>query len=136
MGRISCGCFSALERENFTLRLYMGRYIFCVDVRDGKIIVCDTCASQCYALPVSMKDFLNECVADMDTDFLNAAEYRRWMAANGPLPYGCCAGWKIPLFLIGSDDMENRELTDMEVHWGVFGQIRQQVMGDDYGQNE
>ena len=109
---------------------------FGIDIRDGKIFVCDVGTSNCFWLGCSLKDFLNDCVADRSADFLNAEEYRRWIAANGPLPYGYCAGWKTPLFLDGSDDMENRELSDMEVYWGVLGQIRQQVMGDDYGQNE
>ena len=106
---------------------------FCVDIRDGKSIICDTGTSTCFALPVSMCDFLNNYVANKSADYLNAVEYRQWIAANGPVPYGFCAGWKIPLFMNGEESMDNRELSDMEVYWGVLGQIRQQVMGEDYG---
>lgn len=108
----------------------------CVDVRDGKIFVCDVGTSECFWLAIALNDFLNKYLAEGYGDFFNASEYQQWIDTNGPLPYGFCAGWRIPLFLSGKDDMGNRELCDMEVYWGITGQIRQQVMGDDYGQDE
>lgn len=106
---------------------------FSIDLRDGKIFVCDVGENSCFWIGISLADFLNECLTDPSMDSLNSAEYRQWKATNGPVPYGFCAGWRIPLFLSGKDEIENRELSDLEVYWGVFGQIRQQVMGDDYG---
>lgn len=34
-----------------------------------------------------------------------------------------CVGYKVPLFLNGQDDIDNRELSDMEVYWGLMGQM-------------
>jgi len=128
--------FSRLEGKILPFGYTWDGIFFSIDIRDGKMIICDAGASQCFALPVSLKDFLNEYLSDRSADFLNAAEYRQWKSVNGPVPYGFCAGWRIPLFLNVIDDLENRELCDMEVYWGITGQIRQQVMGDDYGQDE
>jgi len=105
----------------------------CIDVRDGKIFVCDVASSECYWLGISLEDFLNNYIPEAYNKGIFLSEYQQWIAKNGPLPYGYCAGWIVPLFLNGKAERDNQELIDMEVYWGVTGQIRQQVMGDYYG---
>ena len=34
-----------------------------------------------------------------------------------------CVGYKIPLFLGGNDEISNLEITDMEIYWGICGQL-------------
>lgn len=56
--------------------------------------------------------------------------YRAWRSASGdaePLRLTECVGFRIPLFLGGTDDVSNLERTDMEVYWSLSGQMRQQT---------
>lgn len=39
------------------------------------------------------------------------------------IEYGRCAGYVIPLFLGGADDITNLEDSDMEVYWNIMTQI-------------
>ena len=39
------------------------------------------------------------------------------------IEYGRCAGYVIPLFLGGNDDITNLEDSDMEVYWNIMMQI-------------
>lgn len=102
---------------------------FCVDIRDGKVIICDVGGGECYAIPQSMQNFLNEDLIKHGRELLELPDYKKWVAKNGMLQYGNCAGLKVPVFLGGSEENGNREVTDMEVYWGVLGQVKKQIMG-------
>jgi len=41
--------------------------------------------------------------------------------------YGECIGHKVPLFLNGSDTIDNYEVTDMEVYWELQCQVYSQI---------
>lgn len=45
-----------------------------------------------------------------------------WFEANNNfvLPINKCVGYKVPLFLNGEDDIENLEVSDMEVYWEIM----------------
>jgi hypothetical protein len=56
--------------------------------------------------------------------------YRAWRQATDdrqPLLLTECVGYRVPLFLGGSDDESNLERTDMDVYWSLFGQARLQT---------
>ena len=48
--------------------------------------------------------------------------FNEWFEANGNfvLPHNKCVGYKVPLFLNGEDDIENLEVSDMEVYWEIM----------------
>lgn len=48
-----------------------------------------------------------------------------WLANGGRSPsYTECVGYKVPLWLGGSDDIENLQTVDLDVYWHVTGQLR------------
>jgi len=101
----------------------------CIDLRDGKIILCDVGAGECIDLPRSFIEFLNEDIEEFE-ELLQIEDYQKWMTVNGKLPYGSCAGLKKPLFMGGEEENSNREVSDLEVYWGIIGQVKRQVKGD------
>jgi len=103
---------------------------YCVDVRDGKIIVCDVGAGEITVIPHSMMHFLNKDIPASFGEPENILDFKEWISENGQISYGSCAGLRIPLFLDGAEENSNREISDMEVYWGVFGQIKRQIMGE------
>ena len=55
-------------------------------------------------------------------EILNTEFFTEWFEANGNfvLPHNKCVGYKVPLFLNGEDDIENLEVSDMEVYWEIM----------------
>lgn len=52
------------------------------------------------------------------------AEWRATAPAGAPLAFEACVGYKVPLFLGGSDTVENLEAIDWEVYGTVCGRLR------------
>lgn len=100
---------------------------YCVDIRDGKVIICDIGAGDYVVLPCSMRVFLNEQFPDLKNEMTEGAGYNSWVARHGMLKYGTCAGLIRPVFMGGEEEDSNREISDMEVYWSVFTQIKNQV---------
>ena len=44
-----------------------------------------------------------------------------------PLRHDQCVGYKVPLILGGRDEVDNLEVTDMEVYWSLSAQMSSQV---------
>jgi type VI secretion system (T6SS) immunity protein Tdi1 len=40
-----------------------------------------------------------------------------------------CVGYRVPLFLGGSDMIENLEIVDKDVYWSIYGQLRRGSAG-------
>jgi hypothetical protein len=40
------------------------------------------------------------------------------------LGFNECVGYRTPLFLGGSDDVANLEISDIDVYWTIMGQLR------------
>jgi len=56
--------------------------------------------------------------------------FQQWLSKGSPAPRrDQCVGYRIPLFLGGKDDLENLEVTDMEVYWAITGQLLAQTSG-------
>lgn len=56
--------------------------------------------------------------ADKSKNMLAELFFEDWTAAgHAVLNYSQCAGYKIPLFLGGSDEFENMEVSDLSVYW-------------------
>ncbi|WP_249150602.1 T6SS immunity protein Tdi1 domain-containing protein [Bradyrhizobium sp. JYMT SZCCT0180] len=50
--------------------------------------------------------------------------HQRWLASGGTEPdYAQCVGYRKPLFLGGADEIENLELSDLDVYWHLMGQL-------------
>jgi hypothetical protein len=50
--------------------------------------------------------------------------HQKWLASGGAEPgYTQCVGYRKPLFLNGADELENLELSDLEIYWHLMGQL-------------
>lgn len=77
-------------------------------------------------VPLTFEAFHDELV-DIQEAALARTFFTRWANLNpASLPVGQdqCAGYRVPLFLGGSDTVENLELIDLEVYWSLCGQLR------------
>ena len=56
--------------------------------------------------------------------------YDKWAASGGAKPtYTQCVGYRKPLFLGGSDEVENLEISDLDVYWHIMGQLIRKTRG-------
>lgn len=54
--------------------------------------------------------------------------FREWLSAGGARPgYDQCISYKEPLFLGGSDEIANLEVSDLDVYWTVAAQLLAEV---------
>jgi hypothetical protein len=64
-------------------------------------------------------ELIGHADAALATDF-----HQRWLANGGAAPtYAQCVGYRKPLFLGGADELENLELSDLDVYWHLMGQM-------------
>ena len=69
---------------------------------------------------------------DRYRDVLADDLFEGWAASSPeyvPLPMDLCVGYRVPLFLGGSDTPDNFEVVDIDVYWTISGQLIQKVRG-------
>ncbi|MDH5601354.1 MAG: DUF1851 domain-containing protein [Gammaproteobacteria bacterium] len=80
-------------------------------------------------IPANYSAFHNDELVHYQNEALASEFYSDWIHSSGEIPSNNqCIGYKVPLFLNGSDTIDNLELSDMEVYWSICGQI---FNGDD-----
>ena len=106
---------------------WLGR-TFVVDLREarkGQILMLEIGTGMALEIPCTLELFLDEEIILNSDACLANSFYEGWRSLGNPAPkYGECVGYKIPLFLGGSDDVTNLEISDMEVYWGITSQLK------------
>lgn len=79
-------------------------------------------AGKLLKLPTTFAEFIGREVVQNREALLACSFYRKWLE-QGRLPaYEECVGYRVPLFLNGSDEIENLEISNMEVYLSITGQ--------------
>ena len=87
------------------------------------ILLFEPGAGEVMQIPVDFKNFHNEELVEYQNEALASEFYMEWVNTKTGTPsHSQCVGYKVPLFLNGSDTVENLELSDMEVYWSICGQ--------------
>jgi hypothetical protein len=86
-------------------------------------------------MPATFRTFHDEVLVDQGDAALAKSFFDAWRAANPgvALDHAACVGYRVPLFLGGVDDLENLEVTDLEVYWSLSGQLRVAVQNQASG---
>lgn len=107
---------------------WLGRH-FALDrkrVVDGQmqVLLLEPGAGEVMQIPADLQAFHNVELVEYRNDALASDFFFRWTDSGGAPPaYNQCVGYKVPLFLGGSDDEQNLELSDMDVYWTICGQL-------------
>ena len=81
-------------------------------------------------IPVNFVQFHENELVDYGNEALAAEFFQEWLSAGNKSPRpDQCVGYKKPLFLNGSDTIQNLELTDLEVYWDISSQFLEKVRG-------
>ena len=77
-------------------------------------------------IPASFVDFHDIELVEYGEAALASEFFEAWAAADAsqlPLANKLCVGYKVPLFLGGTDDLANLETVDMDVYWTLSAQL-------------
>jgi hypothetical protein len=113
---------------------WLGRQ-FAVDsgrIENGQpqVLVLEPGAGAALEIPVDFVAFHDEELVEQSDAALASGFFGAWSEANPdalPLLRSQCVGYKVPLFLGGNDTVDNLEVSDLDVYWTIFGQLRGQV---------
>ncbi len=80
--------------------------------------------SKVLEIPSNIQTFHNSGLVEFGEAALAISFYQKWITTGGAAPsYTQCVGYKVPLFLGGKDEVENLELSDLDVYWHLMGQL-------------
>lgn len=109
---------------------WLGR-CFGIDLRKntyGNVLMFEIGTNDVLEIPCTFDKFLNEEIPLYADECLAKSFFDEWMNHFGKaIAYGRCAGYKIPLFLGGEDNVNNLEDSDMEVYWSIITQIKSRL---------
>ncbi|TWT78265.1 hypothetical protein Pla123a_10560 [Posidoniimonas polymericola] len=114
---------------------WLGRH-FALDrkrVVDGRmqVLLLEPGAGEAMQVPADLQAFHNVELVEYRNDALASDFFSRWIDSGGAPPaYNQYVGYKVPLFLGGSDDEQNLELSDMDVYWTICGQLLNSSRGE------
>lgn len=92
------------------------------------MLLVDLGFNQALEIPASFVAFHDTELVDYASEALAAPFFQQWLSAGGARPaLGQCIGYRVPPTLGGADELSNLELTDMEVYWGIVGQINAKI---------
>lgn len=103
---------------------WLGRQ-FAQNSQTGKILLFEPGTGEVLNIPVDFVLFHDEEIAEYSEDSLASDFFEEWYESDGggDIPHDKCVGYKVPLFLNGEDNISNLELSDIEVYWGIMGQM-------------
>jgi hypothetical protein len=97
---------------------------------DNNIIMFELGTGQVLEIPANLKTFHNNEIIGYGDASLASGFYKLWMISGGQPPnYGQCIGYKKPLFLGGADNLDNLELSEIDVYWTIVGQLILKIRG-------
>lgn len=107
---------------------WLGR-VFAVDSKrfqDGEpgVVMFEPGTGEALEIPCNIRSFHDEELIQYRDAALASDFHERWLANGGSAPqYDQCVGYRKPLFLGGTDELGNLELSDIDVYWHILAQL-------------
>jgi hypothetical protein len=116
-GRIFCFGFDWLGR------------VFALDIKrteDGQagVVMFEPGTGEALEIPSNLQTFHEAELIEFGEAALAISFHEKWLAAGGVEPrFDQCIGYRRPVFLSGADEVENLEVSDIDVYWHLMGQL-------------
>ncbi|WP_081074651.1 T6SS immunity protein Tdi1 domain-containing protein [Burkholderia cepacia] len=110
---------------------WLGR-IFAIDSGrsvggERAVVMFEPGTGEALEIPCNLMSFHEEELIQYRDAALAEKFFLEWKVGQRSPSYFECVGYKRPLFLGGSDSIENLELIDMDVYWAISGQLIKQL---------
>jgi hypothetical protein len=99
---------------------------------DGQpgVVMFEPGTGEALEIPSNIETFHNVELMQSGEAALAISFYEKWVAAEGAKPeYRQCVGYRKPLFLGGRDEIDNLEVSDIDVYWHIMGQLIRKTRG-------
>lgn len=83
-------------------------------------------------IPANFQQFHESEAVDYPDDVFLLNMFNEWQSSEPQaqrLSHEQCMGFQVPMFLGGSVDLDNLEITNMQVHWSLTAQLRRGTGG-------
>ena len=124
--RVSVGFPVFAERITCFGYDWLGR-AFAADAQpreQGGVLMFEPGTGEVFDVPTDVLSFHDVELIKHSDRALASSAHKEWLAAGGAIPaYAECIGYRVPLFLNGSDTFENMELSDLDVYWHLMGEL-------------
>jgi hypothetical protein len=111
---------------------WLGRQ-FAADYRDPvpdpPVVVFEPGTGEVLEIPVPFSRFHDDELVEQGDAALALTFFERAQAAGLQVSFDQCAGYRVPLFLGGKDEVENLDVIDLDVYWTIHGQLIRQLGG-------
>jgi hypothetical protein len=116
-GRIFCFGFDWLGR------------VFALDIKrseDGQagVVMFEPGTGEALEIPSNLQTFHEAELIEYGEAALAISFHEKWLATGGVEPrFDQCIGYRKPMLLSGADEVENLEVSDIDVYWHLMGQL-------------
>ena len=94
----------------------------------GAIVLLEPGTGQALEIPQNIEGFHNDELVNFKEEALAASFLEQWRDVGGQAPsFSQCIGYKVPLFLGGSDTVDNLVVSDLDVYWSVSSQLLEKL---------
>lgn len=98
--------------------------IFAVYNETDTVLILEPGTGEAFDTGKDFVGFHNEEIPKNHSICLMSEYFQEWKSTNiREIKHDQCIGYKIPLFLNGKDDLENLEVSDMEVYWEIMAPL-------------
>jgi len=92
------------------------------------VLLFQIASGEAYKIADSLQVAHDEEFVNHAQEALNIDRWHEWRANGGANPTACqCVGFRIALFLGGRDQLENLEMSDIDVYWEITAQLLEQT---------
>ncbi|MHA6912633.1 T6SS immunity protein Tdi1 domain-containing protein [Ralstonia pseudosolanacearum] len=100
-----------------------------VNNRPG-VVMFEPGTGEALEIPCNLESFHEDELINYGDAALAGDFYLQWLNSGGGHPsYAQCVGYRRPLFLGGTDSIDNLELTDLDVYWTISAQLISKLRG-------
>lgn len=109
--------------------------VFALDIKrteggQAAVMMFEPGTGEALEIPSNLESFHEAGLIEFGEAALAISFQEKWLASGGAVPhYDQCVGYRMPVFLRGADEVENLELSDIDVYWHLTGQLILQTKG-------
>ena len=91
----------------------------------ARLFLVEPGAAEVFEIDENFENFLNVALVNEPDTYLESDLWEVWRSSGGGAPnIDQCVGFKTPLFLGGSGEIGNLELSDLQIYWHICGRMR------------
>lgn len=103
---------------------WMGRCFAFRENNVSQVLMFEPGSAAVLEVPVSLDKFLDEELVHYSDASLAYDLFKKWsLVHSDPISPDDCVGFRVPLFLGGSEEISNLQLIDIDVYWSIHSQI-------------